>query len=369
MKRLFTFVAVACGVVLSAAACGRPGATDATGGGGGTVITSAPVDAALVTPRFGWVLTADQVLLTDDGGGTFRASPVALPPNSARAAYFRDAQHGWVAATDGETVTVARTADGGRTWQSAVTKASEEIGRLEVGFGDALRGALLAQVRTGGALSRAEMFTTADGGATWTAGSAPVAGHLRVDPDGRIWLAGGVLGDELYTSNDQARTWSRPALQLVKTTTVDGMAPPERGILPVTLTDGAVSRVALFRSSDNGANWRETDSVPLAARLSGAAPSVVRDSGPLVLDPAIGRLYIRRTTGAAASGDARTAAGLPSGVIRLAFPDENNGWALSSSGSCANGKQNCSITSSVSSTSDGGTTWRRVLGWRRPIPG
>ena len=69
-------------------------------------------------------------------------------------------------------------------------------------------GALLAQVATSKAVSRAVLYTTTDAGRTWTSAAAPAAGEVSMEPGGRIRLAGGANGDELHTTLD-GRTWTR----------------------------------------------------------------------------------------------------------------------------------------------------------------
>jgi hypothetical protein len=275
------------------------------------------IDAALVTTQFGWVLTADQVLLTKDGGGTFTTAPVTLPSGLARTAYFRDANQGWVAATDGATITVARTADGGATWKSATVESSEPIGGLSVGFGDATDGALVAKVQTSPAFSKAHLFGTADGGATWQEKGAPVAGQVTVEPGGRLWLAGGVLGNELYTSRDHGTKWTKPSLTLAQPGTIEGVTAPQDGVVPVTVSTGATSRVALLTSPDGGATWRESSTVPLAAN--------------------------------------------PAGAFHVTSASDTARWAVASTGQCAHDKQDCTVTYSVQATTDGGATWKRIV--------
>jgi len=282
-------------------------------------VSSAPLlDAALVTPQFGWVLTADQVLLTKDGGATFTAASVPVPAGLARAAYFRDAGQGWVAATDGATITVARTADGGATWKSSTVEAVEPIGGLSVGFGGATDGALLAKVQTSPAFSEAHLFGTADGGATWQEKSAPVAGQVTVEPGGRLWLAGGVLGNELYTSSDKGTKWTKPSLALTGAGTIDGVTAPRDGVVSAKVSDGTTTRVARLTSPDGGATWRES----LTAKADKPGPP---------------------------------------GVFHASFVSETAGWAVASTGQCANGKQDCTVTYSVQATIDGGATWKRLV--------
>jgi hypothetical protein len=284
----------------------------------GRTVGSALIDAELVTPQFGWVLTADQVLLTTDGGQTFTAAPVKLPTGLARTAYFRDASRGWVAATDGATITVARTADGGATWTDAVVESAEPIGGLSVGFGDATDGALVAKVQTSPAFSRAHLFGTADGGATWKEKTAPVAGQVAVEPGGRLWLAGGVLGNELYTSGDHGTTWTKPSLALAQAGTIDTVTAPRDGVVSARVSDGTAARVARLTSPDGGASWRESAS----AQPDKAAPA---------------------------------------GAFHQTYAGDTAGWAVTATGRCAHGKQDCAVTYAVQATTDGGRSWKPIV--------
>ncbi len=176
----------------------------------GRTVDSALIDAALVIPQFGWVLTADQVLLTRDGGRTFTAGAGEAAVRLARTAYFRGASQGWVAATDGATISVAHTADGGATWTNAAAsrRPSRSAGCRSA---SARRPTAPSWPRSRPARrSPRRTFRSADGGATWQEKSAPVAGQVSVEPGGRLWLAGGVLGNEFYTSSDHGTKWTRP---------------------------------------------------------------------------------------------------------------------------------------------------------------
>jgi hypothetical protein len=365
MKRMLLFAGVMLASVLTATGCAKPGLDAGTQPG--LVLTTAPIDAALVTPQFGWVLTADQVLLTRDGGTRFRPAEVDIPAGTSRAAYFRDAKRGWVATTDGASITVARTTDGGGTWSVSTIPATEQIGGLSVGFADGSRGALLAKVQTSSAFSKAQLYATADGGASWQASSAPVAGWVEVEPDGRVYLAGGVLGNELYASRDQGHTWTLEQLELGKSTTVEAVGLPQAGILPATVTEAGGTRIVMLRS-DGGAGWRAAGSVPLKATGGAATSMAVLGSTVLLADPSGSTLH--RTTGGSGSALAMSSAraeGLPAGVSHLTFASQANGWALASSGSCVYVKQQCSVTSTLAVTGNGGGTWRQVLRFQQKL--
>jgi photosystem II stability/assembly factor-like uncharacterized protein len=353
-------IAAAAATILIAAGCGHPGTT--TAGQASGPLTSAPLDAALVTPTFGYVVTANQVLLTTDGGASFHAVETGLPPGLRRAGFFSDAQHGWVASTAGQIVSIARTADGGLTWQDTAEDLAQPLASVDVSFNGTTRGAVMARIQTGGSFSAATLLSTSDGGATWIPHTAPIAGAVSVDTDGRIWLAGGAIADELFSTTDQGKSWTKPALKLPSGATVDGVGPPRDGVLPITLTEGGVSRVALLRSPDGGASWQETASLTLSRRQRGSPPVSVSGQEIILVDRGSGHVMHRMTQPGAAAYT-RAGTGLPGGVAKIRFVDTNTGWALTTSFSCTNGKQGCSLITSVVSTSDGGTTWRHVLSW------
>ena len=320
MRRVVMAAATGLALVLIATACARPPAQPAAPSS--PLLTSAPIDAALVTDEFGWILTGTDLYTTVDGGQSFRPAGAGTSTGTARAAYFRDPEHGWVASIDDEGIVVAHTADGGASWHPSRIRTADPIAALEVGFGDAAHGALLAQVQSGAAFSQASMYATADGGASWQSSTAPAAGRVAVGADGRIWLAGGVRGDELYASRDQGRTWTRPGLRLASPGRIENVTPAGNELLVVTADAGGRSRAAMLRSADAGSSWQESSSV----------------------------------------------AALPTGAFRVAFAGTGTGtgWVLASNGSCRRGKRDCSITYQLLSTVDSGRTWQRLLSYQEP---
>ncbi|MBC6462020.1 WD40/YVTN/BNR-like repeat-containing protein [Actinomadura sp. HBU206391] len=338
-----------------------------------------PIDAALVTPGFGWVLTADRLLISRDSGATFTDAKAPVPASSARAAVFRDASNGYVTAASGDTITIARTSDGGRTWQTGTARDAAAppvaYGRMRIAFGDASHGVILAKTSSSAMSSAATLFATTDGGASWAARSAPVAGEVAVDPGGRTWLAGGVADDELHSSPDLGRHWSRADLRLGDIAGGMTVAPPVGGVVPVTVvTADDRTEVALLTTADKGRTWRETNRVAVHGRTGPGVRVPVASAGaaPLVVDTAGGhayRLAPRRATvaGASAAPDLRPP-GLADGAHAVTFAaDGRTGWALATYGRCASGKSDCVLYHPLMTTADGGATWRQARLWRQRL--
>lgn len=376
MKKLVPIVLtglIALGSALGATGCGTSLATNATSAGEQPSGDSSPIDAARVTPAFGWVLTADRLLVTTDGGGTFADAKPPLPPSRARAAFFRDALNGYVAAPVGDIIMTARTSDGGHTWNTgSVRDASAHVagyGPLHVTFGDSSHGAILAQTSTSMMSSHATLFATADGGASWSAHRAPTAGEITMEPGGRTWLAGGVAGDRLDVTSDRGAHWSSPGLRLSGAVQSRAISAPRAGVLPVTVVDKADrTEVALLTSGDHGRTWRETGRVPVRGRTGPGVrvPVAATGSDRLVVDTAGGHAYRLRGS-AAAAPDVRPS-GLPEGVHTVTFAaDGRSGWALATYGRCAHGKSDCTLYNPLMTTDDGGVTWRRLLQWQQRL--
>lgn len=370
LGRLASTALVGVAAVLAAAGCGTQqyAAGSAAPSRAGT--ESAPIDAALVTPTFGWVLTADRLLVTRDGGATLTDAKAPLPTGWARAAYFRDAAHGVVAAADGRNVVLGRTDDGGANWvTSTLTDPASwptlRFSGLRIAFGDSGHGVIMAKTATSPNFSRATLFATADGGGSWAARPAPVAGQVAVEPDGRVWLAGGVAQDQLYSSSDAGRHWTRSTIRSAAGHGTVTVAPPVSGKLPVTMASGGTTQVGLFTTADRGRTWNESSRVAVHGRTGARVnvPVATTDAGPLVLDTAGGHAYRL----AASRADIRPS-GLPEGVHTASFTgDGRNGWALATYGRCAHGKQACTLSHVLTATSDGGATWHRIRLWTEPI--
>ena len=179
-----------------------------------TAAPAAPVlDAARLTPRRGWVLTPRSLLLTSDGGRSFRPVAPPVPAGSQRAAFFLDPRHGWVASCQGGLITVARTADGGRTWRVARLPAGgprmAPVGSLRLSFGSQATGGLLVQRVSSSNFSLATLYVSTDGGASWHPRKAPGAGPFTVRADGTITLDGGPGPGTPYRSSDLGTHWAR----------------------------------------------------------------------------------------------------------------------------------------------------------------
>ncbi len=137
----------------------------------------------MLTPEQGWAVgpptgpaaAVEAVLKTEDGGSHWRnVTPPGFSPSfgvSQWMAYFLDVSHAWVAFVPATrqyppltavTITIYRTVDAARTWQTASFTAPE--GQVElIDFADQLHGWIPYLVTNGGIA----LYRTTDGGIHW----------------------------------------------------------------------------------------------------------------------------------------------------------------------------------------------------------
>jgi photosystem II stability/assembly factor-like uncharacterized protein len=285
----------------------------------------------------GWGEGSDHVLITADGGQTWRdvTPPEPAPAEGYLAAlgHFSEVGSAWVLYHSQNemrvpnTAVVWRTQDGGQTWQASlpldIQGLDETFWPSELVFADAQNGWLLVHVGAGMSHDYVALFRTQDGGQTWA---------RLVDP----------YGD----SNIQACQKTG----LVFPSAQNGWLTGDCG--------GVMAGAFLFQTSDGGQTWQ-----PVTLPTPADAPNLFSDSGPLCstqslvfsspqagklivrcmntsVDPYVTSFYLYTTSDGGASW---VPASSPAGT--LAFETGDTGWAL--------GRD-------LFHTTDGGRTWTKV---------
>jgi photosystem II stability/assembly factor-like uncharacterized protein len=265
----------------------------------GNVPVVATVDGAVrsfgASSPHAWVVAAmGALLLTADGGASWRE---ATPPDvtlTGAAVAFLDPATGWVAelAPDAPgAVRVAATTDGGRTWQihQHTLFARQRPGRtgraLAMHWLDRDTGWLVVRQATSSNFNQGTLFGTQDGGASWQRLTLPGGEPVYFISATTGWTAGGPHGDTWFRSDDGGRTW-QPVAALSRRRRARAAAP-----LPAALhrrwaarrrrgDDGNRDRATcgLVRHHDGGASWAVVDELP-GPRLNRLLYSSMRRRG------------------------------------------------------------------------------------------
>jgi photosystem II stability/assembly factor-like uncharacterized protein len=187
------------------------------------------------------------VLLSDDGGKTWRQADSVPTRMTLTEVYFVDDRTGWAVGHD---AVVLHTGDGGQTWELQFSAPEEETTLLSVWFENADHGIAV------GAFGLT--VETRDGGRTWKrrkliedSEDDSHLNHLFAGPDDSLFLAAEF--GWIYRSRDTGTSWER-------------FHPPYEGSFwgGIRLDGGVIlvfgMRGHAFRSDDLGETWEAVDS-------------------------------------------------------------------------------------------------------------
>jgi len=354
----------------------------ACGGEGGTAVedpakqqVGLSIDTMqLVTKAHGWALTSGGLKSSADGGATWTdITPPGISAATIKGVFFWDAEHGWVVAPEqtNQDLIVFATADGGKTWASGALGVSDVDSRgapAYIDFADARNGWIALKNVSSANFSIGQLFSTADGGATWNKLSIPIGDPISFVTATDGWTAGGPAGDKLYVSRNGGVSWQQqsvlppPAFQSsYPTYQLPGFTSPQEGVLAVTFT-GPSSGTAFYTTNDGGQSWKMQSSFPSGQPLHLGANVPFDVTGPstwVSLNADASRVFVAEDGGKSLKEVAPN--GLPQAIADLDFASSEIGWALEKAGECPSGlKFGCATISTLLKTTDGGQTWTAV---------
>lgn len=341
--------------------------------------------AGLTDPAHGWAVSARRLLVTADGGSTWRD---VTPPGGFATADadrllgvdFVDAQHGWMAINEAFTsgsdtsygrVDIWRTTDGGRTWaKTQLPRArfavfGEVMPAVQFDFLDATHGFAFQSGNEAKGKNDSDLFWTTDGGATWSA-DRPTGDGLQGN-EGILGFAtpyDGVIvntwrGNGIAVTHDGGRTWNDATLALPS----GALAAPSVFGQPVFVTGGTGSVVVdlqadtgsvflAYRTSDAGSSWTQAAALPSGVSTVAfldAQRWVGSDGAGMVTTHDGGLTWVRSP-----------AVGLPAAPALLQMANSQLGWALVWMSVCLDSKSNCSSRTGLYATGDAGSTWTQL---------
>lgn len=257
---------------------------------------------SVVSERVAWASGAKGTVIRTVDGEKWEIVPVP----GAEALDFRDIE-AWDEKTaiamsigPGEASNVYKTTDGGATWRKVLAN-KEPTGFWDaITFRDRMSGALFGDPVRG----RFQVFTTADGGETWTAvpeagmpvalenegGFAASGSCLVSGPGSRLaFVTGGAAQARVFVSTDGGRSFSVSASPIPTGAPSRGLFSglwlDERTLLTVggDYRERSLAGVNAGLSSDSGAHWTAIEASP-----TGFLSSVVRGPGPNAAIVAVG---------------------------------------------------------------------------------
>lgn len=186
------------------------------------------------------------VVLSDDGGETWRQARAVPRRVTLTNVHFADAQRGWAVGHD---AVVLHTRDGGETWVLQHADPGLEAPLLAVRVGADGHGLAI------GAFSL--VLETRDGGERWVEADPPggegADAHLNAlfeAPGGALFIA--AERGEIYRSTDDGAHWARLSPPYAGSFW-GGLALPDGGVLVFGMRGNA------FRSDDGGESWSRVD--------------------------------------------------------------------------------------------------------------
>ncbi len=278
-------------------------------------------DLFFLDAQRGWAASNNQIYYTEDGGASWMAG---APETGTRELFFLDALNGWSAGGFSEP-NLARTTDGGRTWESVSVSGTDGLDQLF--FVDSQHGWT--------ATSNGTIFRTTNGGTDWTRVNDNLefgVSDLFFIDDNTGWAVGSV--GHIQKTTDGGQTWVElndgNASDLSSDLSAVFFTDAQNGW--VVGTAGAVSR-----TSDGGQTWTV---------LSGSNSNA---ESVFFLDENVGWAVVGRTILKTTNGGTDWSVQHNSGLVvnDVFFVDSQTGWYVGSSG--------------VYRSTDGGATWARQL--------
>ncbi len=248
------------------------------------------LDAVVVEGRMVAVGEHGHVLISDDGGETWRQSAAVPTRATLTGVYFHDKELGWAVGHD---AVILRTGDGGESWERLHWAPEQERPFLDVWFSDADHGFAIG--------AYGFFLATADGGDTWEDRViAPIDESGEIDPydlggdfhlnqiaradSGKLYVA--AEAGTIYRSDDGAENWRE--LPSPYKGSFFGCLPLEGDSVLIFGLRGN-----LFRSDDAGENWTRIETGTVAILNQALALA----DGTIIVAGTAGALLVSRDGG------------------------------------------------------------------------
>ena len=330
----------------------------------------------LMTDASGWVLLDTHLFWTTDAGQTWAEISPSIPPYATvQDVEFIDLNTGWMLWTtmdnDGTSLfTIAHTTNQGTDW-TTTTPLFFESGEIsaysekaEMGWFDEQTGWVSVKQSSGSNFSNGTLFTTSDGGNSWTRFTLPIADQVYFSNPLNGWTTGGPASNEIFNTQDGGHTWQSAALDFPLNSSAFVYEPyyvNGQGVLVVT-DFNMENELTIHAFGNSSENW-----VHLGQATVIAQPGII---GLSIIDAQNFVVVIQGTDKVIRMQDGFLEAltnedGLSSSITDLEMISLDTGWAKSVNSECMNTLSSDNEPAAVSCTShtqllrteDGGVTW------------
>jgi hypothetical protein len=313
-----------------------------------------------LTPGAGWARSHCRLYWTSDNGQQWKdITPPMSASQTLEDTVFADEIHGWTALRDSSEASkspfaLAITEDGGATWraQALVTSSSpalsaqhgEEVS-VELQLADQMHGWVF--FGTGSQLfSSGILMATADGGQGWSIlPPVPSAGDLVFASRSSATLVGNT-GSEMWTTQDGGQSWTALSLPLpvnceqcrVLNISKVRFPAPDAGFLTAIFLDPKKQSYSTtsFTSADRGRSWTADQQDTALIAAAGAQLNTVADSHQLHLSTLPGQREMRLQTKSSLQTLPLPAALRAQGdMTDASFTSDSSGWILYETHGCS----------------------------------
>jgi photosystem II stability/assembly factor-like uncharacterized protein len=335
--------------------------------------------AGMIDLENGWAVGDQRLLLTADGGSTWRDATPPAPTQGGTPAnllnvQFVDPDHGWVAfaepfklATDPSfgRIDVWRTSDGGLTWaktelaKAKVNNDGDVLGPFSFDFLDATHGFAFLSGNYTHRLGDSDLYYTADGGKTWSADRPTGPGYLGVEgssvsfatADDGVIVGSPAASSGIFVTHDGGRTWTEATAALLASFGGDlrvysqpVFSDSRTGLVAVRFQGATDSVTRIYRTTDGGSSWSYVMPIPGSGAL---LVTIVDQLHWIATD---GTNAVHTQNGGASWTQLVTQPPLE-GLQAIGFVDLKHGWAQWT---------DTLGNSHIAATTDDGATWHSL---------
>jgi photosystem II stability/assembly factor-like uncharacterized protein len=334
----------------------------------------------LLTVSSGWVLLEGHLFWTSDVGQTWREIGPSIPNDALiQDVEFKDADTGWILWTianpdGGAEFQLAHTTNNGITWRTHPLSLFEpgEIAanaeKAEMGWFDGQTGWISVKQNSGSNFSIGVLFTTSDGGITWSRSNLPVADKIYFRDPQSGWAVGGPANDQLFETRDAGASWEKIQPADIPDDSQTKIYSPffsgEQGLVVMTHL-GEEHNLNAYRFENSSDEWLPIGDVKLAAQFGNIGLSILDARNFVAAIPGTNSI-VRMTNGELNVLENQD--GLSASIVELDMASLDVGWGKSVEASCVTtslsdhgtGSISCSSATRLVQTTDGGITWQTL---------